>query len=243
MRLLVKLLFFASLALMAAAFWRKDALPPPSMLLEQLQAEPKQTAVVAQSADVTVNGIQYRIHPRYAYELSGLVVSLHDAETWWDYAHREWSDFLNVMDLCVIWGGNARNGSYRSVTFSSTEWECFWRWSEAGLAFDGTAAANNHLITSDPALAHRLRQVRIGDQVRFRGYLADYTVFRNGAPAGMRTTSTVRNDSGNGACEIVYLEDFEILRPSPGIWRMIGKLALLAFLASVIGWFCLPLPR
>ena len=33
---------------------------------------------------------------------AGLVVSKHDADTWWDWIHRAWNDHLNVTDLCVI---------------------------------------------------------------------------------------------------------------------------------------------
>lgn len=241
MRFLVKALFFGSLALMAGAFWYKDALPPPELLLEQVYDEPRQTAVRAKPAEVVVNGVQYNIQPRFRYELSGLVVEVHDSETWWDYAHKEWNDFLNVVDLCVVWGESARNGSYRSVSFSHSQWECNFTWRTPGLAFDMSEASNNHLITNDPELARRLRQVRIGDQVRFRGYLADYTTYKGGAPTGMRTTSTVRNDTGNGACEVVYIEDFEVIRPAARTWRTLGKVGIFLFIVSVIAWFRLPL--
>src|SRR5262249_14515723 len=142
---------------------------------ERLYEAPKQVPVGAHPAAVTVNGVQYSIQPRYTYELSGLVVELHDSETWWDYAHKEWNDYLNVVDLCVVWGSNAKSGNYRFADFWHSEWECFarWRGPEGALALG--EMSNNHLITVDPALARRLRQVHIGDQVRFRGYLADYT--------------------------------------------------------------------
>src|SRR5262245_50789647 len=113
MRSLVKLLFFGSLVLMAVSFWHRNELPSPDRLVEQIYREPLQRAVHAIPAAVTVNGIQYSIQPRHSYELAGLVVALHDSETWWDYAHEEWSDYLNVVDLCVVWGSNARSGTYR----------------------------------------------------------------------------------------------------------------------------------
>lgn len=241
MRSLIKFLFFGSLVVMAVAFWRKDVLPPPVQLLEKLRDEPKQSPVRAQPATVTVHGIQYSIQPRYAYELWGLVVAVHDSETWWDYAHKEWNDYLNVVDLCVVWGDNVRNGSYQSVSFSHSQWECLYSWTAAGLPFDITAVSNNHLITIEPAVARRLRQVRIGDQVRFRGYLADYTTYKDGAPTGTRVSSTVRNDTGNGACEVVYIEDFEILKAGDGTWRTLGKIGIFVFFASIVGWFWLPL--
>ena len=241
MRSLVKLLFFGSLVLMAVSFCRRDELPLPDRLVEQIYEEPRQRAVRALPAAVTVNGVQYSIQPRYAYELAGLVVAFRDLETWQDYANEEWSDNLNVVDLCVVWGSNARNGAYRFASFRHSRWKCFASWHSAEGELALGAISNNHLITVDPALARRLRQVRIGDQVRFRGYLADYTTYRNGSPAGTRVSSTVRNDSGEGACEVVYIEDFEVLQAASGWWRMLGKIGLAAFLLSIVAWFLLRL--
>ena len=241
MRTLVKNLFFGSLVLMALAYWHKDELPPPDRIVEPVYEEPRQVPVRARPADVNVNGVQYSIQPRYSYELSGLVVETHDSETWWDYAHKEWNDYLNVVDLCVVWGSNARGGNYRFASFWHSQWECFARWRSP----DGELAlgemSNNHLITADPALARRLRQVRIGDQVRFRGYLVDYTTYKDGSATGTRMTSTERGDSGNGACEVVYIEDFEILRPASARWRILGKIGIALFLVSLVAWFFLPL--
>jgi hypothetical protein len=77
--------------------------------------------------------------------------------------------------------------------------------------------------------------VHVGDQVHFRGYLVDYT-----GPAGTRVSSTVRTDTGNGACEVVYVEGFEILDSTNRLWRRAFKGSLLALLASLIVWALLP---
>jgi len=231
----------ASVLAAGACWWMRDALPDWSKIRQDLYDEPKQVRVKRPPIDTRVDGVDYRIQPRYSYDLRGLVVSLHDSETWWDYAHKEWSDYLNVVDLCVVWGESARNGSYRSVSFSHSQWECLFSWREPGLPFDVTEVSNNHLITVDPAVARRLRQVRIGDQIRFRGYLADYTTYRNGAPTGTRVSSTVRTDTGNGACEVVFVEDFEILRAADRTWRTLGKIGVVVFLLSIVAWFRLPL--
>ena len=41
--------------------------------------------------------------------MSALVVGLHHSDTWWDYPHKDWNDHINLMDLCMVWGENARS--------------------------------------------------------------------------------------------------------------------------------------
>ena len=96
------------------------------------------------------------------------------------------------------------------------------------------------LLTDKPGIARTMRKVRPGDQVRFRGYLAEYSHNHNGRPFH-RDTSIVRNDTGNRACETVFVEDFEILRPGGGPWRAIVWIAVFLIVVSVIAWFRLPL--
>ena len=231
-----------SALLAAVSFWMKDALPPPAGLRAELLEEPRQVAVKNAALDTTVNGVQYSIQPRYSYDLYGLVVSLHESDAWWDLAHREWGDHINVADLCVVWGANVRNDAYRAISFDNTQWECHWRTgSEAAWkAFDESAVSNNHMVTDSPSVARALKKVRVGDQVRFRGYLADYTIFKDGRPQGTRVTSTVRTDTGPGACEVVYLEDFDILGSANRAWRLAFKASLFLLLASVLAWIFLP---
>jgi hypothetical protein len=220
----------------------RDSLPPPASLRPELLEEPKQLAVRKAPLATTVNGVDYSIQPRFSYDLYGLVVSLHDSDAWWDYAHREWGDHVNAVDFCVVWGENIRRDAYKQVSWSHDQWTCMWQTysNDALRAFDGTAYSNNHLVTDDPSIARQLRKVGIGDQVHFKGYLVDYTTIKNGVPAGMRVTSTVRNDDGPGACEVVYVEDFEILGSANRLWRLAFKASLILLLASVLVWAFLP---
>lgn len=241
-RALAQWTFAAGLLLLMAALAQRHALPPPDRLLPALQQEPAQVAVREPPRTATVGGVTYRIDPLYRYELHGLVVSRHDSNTWWDSVHREWNDHLNVVDLCVLWGRNAATGSYRDIAFSSGEFVCYWQSSSrtAFAAFDPTAIANNHLLTDNPVIARQLRAVRIGDQVRFSGYLAEYSHNHGGQPFH-RGTSTVRTDTGNRSCETVYVQDIEILRRGGGAWRTLVWVAWLLIAAGIVGWFSRPL--
>ena len=226
----------------AVSFFMKDSLPSAARLRAELLEEPQQLAVKKLPFESTVNGVKYSIQPRYSYDLYGLVVSVHESDAWWDLAHREWSDYINVADLCVVWGHNVATGAYRAISFSNTQWECHWSTgsNEAWQAFSESAAANNHIVTDSPAIARELRKVRIGDQVRFRGYLADYTIYKDGRPTGTRVSSTTRTDSGPGACEVVYVEDFDILNSPNRLWRLLFKLAVFTLLGALVAWAFLP---
>jgi len=221
----------AAAALFLIAWWQRDALPPPARLDAALQAEPVQLPTDRPPFQTTVGGIQYSIRPLYTYDLYGLVVSKHDTDAWWDVVHEAWNDRINVADLCVIWGANAVSGSYRGLEFSNLSTSCWLHSAGDPPGFDVTAWSNNHLLSDDPAISRALKRVRVGDQVHFRGYLAEYShdtgfKFRRG-------TSISRMDKGDGACETVYATDIEIIHRGNAGWRFTFWLALVSLVAAV----------
>ena len=63
------------------------------------------------------------------------------------------------------------------------------------------SSANMHMIPADAHAARALAQVRAGDNVRIEGWLVEAD-----APDGWRWRSSLtREDSGSGACEVVYV--------------------------------------
>lgn len=242
MRTLVKSLLGAGFGLLLLSAWLRHDLPSPGQLHDSLQQAPEQVQVKEAPFNTTVGDITYTVKPLYSYELHGLVVSRHDTSTWWNYIHREWNDKLNVVDFCVIWGKNATSGIYQKMSYSSGQFVCYLKApdQESFTAFDMAGLSNNHVLTDDPAVAKRLRSVRVGDQIRFRGHLAEYSHNHNGQ-SFRRGTSTVRDDTGNGACETVYIKSFDILRSGGGPWRVLYWVAWLMVAGGIIAWFRLPL--
>ena len=156
--------------------------------------------------------------------------------------HSRANDRLNVKDLCVIWGENATNGSYRRARFHSGEFTCFVRFPSvpAAQAFVPRALSNNHLLAVDPELRRQLRALRRGDQIALSGYLASY-----GHTEGQgywRGTSVSREDTGNGACETLFVTQLQVLHPANPGWRLASRLAPLGLLAGVVAWLRLPVP-
>jgi hypothetical protein len=86
---------------------------------------------------------------------------------------------------------------------------------------------NNHLITADQRIRDRIDAVRIGDQIHLKGLLVNYSARR--MPHAWRMTSTTRNDSGNGACEVVFVEAIDILQHGTPGW----------YTTYTLGWWSL----
>jgi len=216
----------AALALLVSLFMR-NRLPDNSFALEPLLQNPVQTKDdVPEPFDVTREDITYTVTPLYTYELWGMIVSYHHSASFVDISHRQWKDFINTKDVCVIWGRNIETGVYKRMRFRNRDFTCYYRYPdrETGELFTENALSNNHLLPADPLVADSVLKARKGDQVRFKGWLVSYGI--KGTPYARRS-STVRNDRGNGACEVVYVTEFEILRPANTAWRTLHKVSLL----------------
>jgi hypothetical protein len=228
-----KLVFYASLLLLLASCWQRNEFPEDLPVAPALLEPPVQSAVGIPPFTVTNNGTNYRIKPRYRYDLHGLVVSY--AHHNGNYSlHRLWNDHINVADVCVVWGGNATGADLNRFRFWSGKFTCDFRTDDAGVweRFREDRISNNHLLTDDERIRKRIKRVRIGDQIRVRGWLVDYSNNKGFS----RGTSTTREDRGNGACETIYVQDFEILQSIDNGWRTLMKLALAGVISSSLLW-------
>ncbi|NEX22429.1 hypothetical protein G3480_19315 [Thiorhodococcus mannitoliphagus] len=240
---LLLLVFLSSVGLAIWSHWQKDQLPPPSLYdLTELQA-PRQEPTDAEPFQIEANDVIYTIEPLFDYELDGVVVSLHDSDAFWDIYHfKDWKDFINIRDLCVVWGDNVAMGVFRDMQYKNTTWTC-WISTNDPVAYKGFAwdqLSNNHMLSHDEYIQKAIKSAEIGDQIRFRGKLARYSH----AGGFQRGTSTTRTDSGNGACETIYIEDFQITRKSNTGWRLTYRLssalAVLAFIGLAVIFFVAP---
>jgi hypothetical protein len=209
------------------------------LLTEPLQTETRQTPFT-----VSVNNQNYDINPLYDYELHGVVVSFHDADSFTDiWHHKRWKDFLNQRDLCVIWGNNVESGVYAAMRFSNDSWTCWASWQDAatGSLFQISALANNHLLVDNQSIKSVLMSAETGDHIYLKGMLVEYA---NKANQFHRGTSIVRTDTGNGACETIYLQEFAIVNKANvqlrKIYSFVKILTYLSLAATVILFFIVP---
>lgn len=197
----------------------------PELYLQPLQSEILRTDdIVFQIGD-----FDYILTPRYNYEISGLIVSKKDY-SWFSIYKR--SKALPV-DLCMIWGGNlaAKVHQYKSLEFSQEVRFCSFRWS-GNLVFNTSEVSNNHLLVSNDVINKEIGTLMPGDQVKIVGKLVDVMAVNRATdnsydPAYFELrTSTIRTDTGAGACEIIYVEGIEILKKGNPISYYLFKSAI-----------------
>jgi hypothetical protein len=143
-----------------------------------------------------------------------------------------------VADLCVVWSDTAFAPTLAELDFWNGVFTCNvqTRDSVAWANFKMDQLSNNHLISASPLIRDRVADVRIGDQIRIKGKLARY----GAVGGGLRGTSTTRDDTGDGACETILVEEFEIVEPGSSGWRF-AMWASLAVLVAALGvHFALP---
>lgn len=220
-----------SALLLAIAFFKRNEFPSGLDPLPALGAEPRQTASTRRPFSLSFNEVEYRVKPKYRYALDGLVVSFrhHDGNS---RMHRRSQDHLNMLDVCVVWGGNADPDLLNRLSFWNGIFTCNVKTRDrvAWDRFDIYDLSNNHLISDSPRIRDEVRKIRVGDQIRVEGWLASY-----GPGTGdERGTSTTRTDTGNGACETIYVERFEITRAALSPWRIAMWAALVTLVLALI---------
>jgi hypothetical protein len=221
--------------LLVIAFWNRNDFSQDILFDPGLEREPIQKKVQIEAFDASFNGITYRIEPEYDYDLYGLVVSYrhHDGDS---MLHKSWNDHLNMVDVCVVWQDSAFTPLLNKLDFWSGQFTCNVKTRDdaAWASFSMDQLSNNHLISDDPLIRDKVGDIKIGDQIRVQGWLSAYANTANlNKGSGKRGTSTVRTDTGNGACETIYVREFDIVRPANGGWRKLMYLSLSTYLAAL----------
>ena len=230
------ILIAVSFAWLLVSFWNRNDLPGNIDFVTEIANEPEQTTTRQAPFSAVVNDVQYLIEPEYAYDLTGMIVSYrhHEGNS---RMHMLANDHINMLDVCVVWGDNT-SSQLQEIDFWNGIFTCnvFTRDQQAWDSFDMNQLSNNHLISDDEYVRNQVRKVQIGDQIRVRGYLASYSN-DSGAKRG---TSTTRTDTGDGACETVYVEYFRIVEAATSYWRISMVASLLLLLVGLAVHFVRP---
>jgi len=230
-------LIVTSFVVLLVSFWNRNDLPGNIHYVPEISNEPLQTPTNKRPFDVIYEDVPYKVAPEYAYDVTGMIVSYrhHDNNS---RMHRLANDHLNMLDVCVVWGSNASDAQLHKIDFWNGIFTCNFQTRDQAAwdSFDVNRISNNHLISNDQRIRDRVRDIRIGDQIRVRGYLASY----ESPGGGKRGTSTTRADTGDGACETIFVENFEILRAATSRWRISMYVSLALLLAGLALYFRQP---
>jgi len=109
------------------------------------------------------------------------------------------------LDIAVGWGPMSDSAVLARLDISQGNRFYYWHYDDdppiPREAIE-THSANWHLVPANDSIWHALRRIRVGDVVHLEGLLVDID---SGEGRVMRT-STTRDDTGAGACEIIYVE-------------------------------------
>jgi len=116
---------------------------------------------------------------------------------------------LAPVDLGVGWGPLSDSAMLEGLEFSQMGRFFYWRPSKADFPLPTAVLINHmaqmHVIPADKYVESRLKKLRPGQVVTASGYLVDVR-----GPGGFAwNTSLSRTDTGDGACEIFWVEAIE----------------------------------
>lgn len=146
-----------------------------------------------------VNG--YRITPLESFEIEARVLSTEH------YSFGREAD-LSPVDLALGWGKMSDEAILKDIKISQSNRFYFWHVDEFPIPRREieTQSANMHMIPADDAIASTLKSVKTGQVVKISGFLV-----RADANDGWHWQSSLtREDTGNGACEVVYVKSLTV---------------------------------
>ena len=167
--------------------------PPPPQV--PIGGAPLQTPVPPGFGDIRL--APATLQPLAGFSVEARVLSRED------YRLGRESD-LSPTDLALGWGRMREDTVLQHLAIDQSNRWYHYRWQGAPpipVPEIISSSANMHIIPSNDAIAKELARVRKGDRVRIDGWLVQAN-----APDGWRWRSSLtRDDSGGGACEVVYV--------------------------------------
>ena len=202
LRHLPKLLVFALLVGVAWWLWPAGELRHAPGV--RIVREPEQQAIAPR---VLGEVKRYTVTAVASYGLEARV--LHTKRYW------ARADDLVPYDVAVGWGAMSDQAVLDQLAISQGNRFFFYQWQirpPIPPSEIETHAANLHVIAGNKNVASAVKRLRRGEFVAMRGYLVNVT-----GPNGFSwNTSLRRDDTGNGACELFYVEAIET-KPEPAL--------------------------
>jgi hypothetical protein len=159
-------------------------------------------APLTQESDVRLEKPGFRFEPVAYFELEARVLSRrlyrYDAAA-----------AISPVDLALGWGRMSDTAVIRKLNIRQSDRFYFYSWSQDPPIPTGeivASSANMHLIPGSASIEGRLKRLKPGNIVRIKGFLVNV----RGTQGFTWNTSTLRYDTGNGACEIVWVADLMV---------------------------------
>ena len=181
--------------------WADGSGPEPD-----LTADPVQEGLdEPETVEIERGGKRYTVEKTHRYEVAGEVLM---SST---YVIFYTSEFF-ALDLGLLWGDRVEH-VLENYDFNQGGRWLFWQSrgpiTEDQRRYMTTHISNNHLLPAEGNwnLKKAVRWIDEGDRVRIKGYLVN--ILEAGGQSVVRS-SLRRDDKGNGACEVIWVEEVQI---------------------------------
>lgn len=184
---------------LAAWYFSRDKTWPPGMLITEA---PEQKEVTGKAPWKLNDGSQ--VTPLASYRISARL--LHRERYRWDAM----SD-ISPVDFGVGWHEMSDQSVVDVFSFSNSNRFLSWNSSDPSAPAAAVSAANMHMLPATDRVRDRLLDLDNGDLFEAKGYLV--SVERPGMNPWRSSLS--RDDTGNGACEIMWVEEVREIQARP----------------------------
>lgn len=122
----------------------------------------------------------------------------------------KYSDYpsqISPVDFILAWGELNKKEVGQHIRYSQSGRWYYYRYFQGlpvSVDYIGTHSANVHIIPLDKKVSEEIKGIGKGDHVILHGYLVNVN-FKNGP----WKSSLSRNDTGNGACEVMVVTSVE----------------------------------
>jgi hypothetical protein len=191
---------FLAIALASVAYWyyHRPITYPPGILVA---SDPEQTAVI--SSEKPFDYRAFHLRPLAHFALDARV--LHRKTYQYDRQAQ-----LVPLDLALGWGPMSDQRVLNQVKITQSM-RFYWFEYKMPPPIPKeeiiSHSTNVHIIPSTSAIASRCKSLRTGSLVHLSGELVEAT----GPGIGTWRSSLSRTDTGNGACELMWVTDMSIL--------------------------------
>lgn len=158
--------------------------------------------------DINESGITYQsgnlnviYFPQASYEITARVMSK-------KRYHDGWGAKIGPYDFVLAWGKLTQPGMNKFIKYSQMRrfyfYKCTWN-CPLTQEYISSHSANTHLIPANDNITKVLKIIKKGNVIKLWGFLINVEGTYKEGQVNWRT-STTREDTGNGACEVMYVE-------------------------------------
>lgn len=122
--------------------------------------------------------------------------------------------FMNELapyDFALTWGDMPKH--LNQIKFSQSSRFCLYKMKKNAKVdpkYVQNHMSNNHLIPASNNIKKAMRKARKGDLIRIEGHLVHVETSKAGRMISSWNSSVTREDTGDGACEIIYVTRLRI---------------------------------